>query len=161
MCGPPEWTSPLTEARPNGFQGSGHCCVDSAPGEWALLCRRLQELGLRAAPSSGLMAHDGSVLEMAECNVKRLSCLFNSQVTHYLISAYAIYAAAVIIGANCSAALIYCRSLAALCSCGHYTWPLWPCTVLENRAISPHGEPTFLFLASISSYVCLPGKGTV
>lgn len=45
---------------------------------------------LQAVPSSGLMAHVG-VLEMAECNVKRLNCLFNSQVTNYLISAYAIY----------------------------------------------------------------------
>lgn len=37
----------------------------------------------------GLMAH-GGVLEMAVCNVKRLNCLFNSQVTNYLINTYAI-----------------------------------------------------------------------
>lgn len=43
----------------------------------------------QAAPSTGLMAH-GDVLEMAVCNIKRLNCLFNSEVTNYLISTYAI-----------------------------------------------------------------------
>ena len=37
----------------------------------------------------GLTAHGGA-LEMAICNVKSLNCLFNSQVTNYLISTYAI-----------------------------------------------------------------------
>lgn len=43
----------------------------------------------QAVPSTGLMAH-GDVLEMAVCNIKRLNCLFNSEVTNYLISTYAI-----------------------------------------------------------------------
>ena len=51
-------------------------------------CHLLPRLGV-VAPSNGGLAH-GGVLGMAVCHVKRLNCLFNSQVTNYLISTYAI-----------------------------------------------------------------------
>lgn len=68
-------------------------------------------MAMQSVRSILLIGHH-AILEMVVCNVKRLYCLLNSQVTNYLISTYAICLHSCVHHSNCKAVLIYCSYIA-------------------------------------------------
>lgn len=68
-------------------------------------------MAMQSVPSILLIGHH-AILEMVVCNVKRLYCLLNSQVTNYLISTYAICLHSCVHHSNCKAVFIYCSYIA-------------------------------------------------